>query len=341
MSWFNCEEKNSENILFSKYTYTRNISGMFPSEQTPDKIIDVILHAETLLKKNGFAVQRLTEKDNTQAKALFEQQYTDFDFCGIHSNRAVFFNEPCNLCISVGGTNLINISAVLPGASIKEAYNISLSAEKLLDGEFDFAYSEEFGYLSPIPASCGNGIKMSSALYLPLLSRYDKINSLFSSLSAHGIFLYPAFPSNCESDVYIITYSPPYGTDGEYSARVFEHVVSDIVSLEKSELENIDKPQLKNISEKASRSLGALLYSNRLSESDLIRSLSEIRLAVSVGENKNLPQTITPGKLCEVLYTSLSCCIVSNSKSPITNNEELDIARSINVKKLLNATKST
>ncbi len=337
MSWFDTDGKMSEYILFSKFTYTRNLSGMLFSGNQPKQIADVIVRAESILKKNGFHTCKIEKSARNLAMSYCEKQYAEQDFCSFPYDKAIFFNEPCSLSISVGGSNLINIYAILPGASVRDAYKISSSAEELLDSEFDFAYDESSGYLSPIPSACGNGIRISCAFYLPLLSHAGRIPSLCRSLSELGISLYPLFSQDTKSNIYVMTYSPPPSVGEEHSVNIFEKLMLDIVSLEKDELKALGTDRIFNIAERGSRALGELAYSNSLTEEELIFLTSEIRLCLSAGCGDKLIKSISPSVLNSIVFDSLSYSVMANSQKRITNKSELDSERAYQVRRLISS----
>ncbi len=337
MSWFNTDGKMSENVLFSKFTYTRNLSGLLFSGNQSKQISDVIARAESILKKNGFHTCKIEKSAKNTAMSYCEKQYVEQDFCSFSYDKAIFFNEPCSLSISVGGSNLINIYAILPGASVRDAYKISSSAEQLLDSEFDFAYDESFGYLSPIPSMCGSGIRISCALYLPFLSSAGRIPSICRSLSELGISLYPLFSQGTSSDIYIMTYSPSLSACEEESVDIFEKLMLDIITLEKEELKSYGADKIFNIAERGSRAMGALAYSNSLTEAELISLISEIRLCLSAGCDGKLIKSISPPSLNSIMFESFSFSILASSRERVTTRAELDCERAAQVRRLINS----
>ena len=337
MSWFNTDGKMSENILFSKFTYTRNLSGLLFSGNQPKQIADVIARVEAILKKNGFHACKIEKSAKSTAMSYCEKQYVEQDFCSFPYDKAIFFNEPCSLSVSVGGSNLINIYAILPGASVRDAYKISSSAEEMLDSELDFAYDEELGYLSPIPSMCGSGIRISCALYLPQLSRAGKIPSLCRSLSELGISLYPLFSQGASGDIYVMTYSPAQFSREEACVDIFEKLMLDVISLEKEELKALEAGKIFNIAESGSRALGILAYAHSLSEEELISLVSEIRLCLSAGCDEKLIKSISPSSLSSITFDCLSYSLLANSRNKITSKAQLDFERAAQVRRMINS----
>lgn len=335
MSWLDNDGKLSENVLFSKFTYVRNLADTPAQGMSAEQLSGFITATEELLKKNGFSMQSVENTTSPLSGSLCEHQYTEADTYSTQSVRAVFFNEPCNLCISIGGANLICISSILSGASIRDAYKISSSAEELMDSKFDFAFDHKSGYLSPVPTDCGSGIRMTCAVYLPCLTSSGKISSLTAVMCKHGISLYPLFSQKSTGDIYMMTCSPSRNISEDEAVSIFEQLISYATDLERAEYDNISPKMLFNVAEEASRASGILSYCLSLSENELIDLTSRIRLSLCLGCSDMLTRTVTPCILNQILFDNLSCSVMTHSASPVTDKSSLDRERAMSVRKAI------
>lgn len=333
MAWYDIDGKLSEHILFSKFTYTRNLSDtLFFQGLDKKKMTEIITRTDAILKKNGFHAK---DSGQRSVMAYYEKQFLDYDVCIADGERAIYFNEPCNLSLSVGGSNLFNIYSILPGAAVSEAHRIASSAESLLDSELDFAYNESIGYLSPTPHLCGSGARISSALYLPLLTKSCRIPSLMASLYSFGATMHPLFSHSSFGDIYILSYTIPKDMDEDSAISLFEGLVSNIIELETQQEGELSEDELESISDNSHRALGVLEYATRLSEEETISLLSSIRLSLCVGSE--LSRDVRPSSLCGIMCQSLSSVIVADSRKKITSDSELMTERAATVKRLLRA----
>lgn len=332
MSWFDTDGKMSENILFSKFTYARNLSDTYFASKNPTGWPDIISRAESLLKKNGFHSEDIAKKGRFYAMSYCAKQYVDADFPSFAHKKALFFNEPCSLCVSMGGANMFNISAILPGASVSEAYKISSSGEELLDSEFDFAYHKKHGYLSPMPYLCGSGISISCALYLPFLKQAHKTDGILRHISKLGMSMYPLFSPENICDIYILTYYPQSMCE-ERIVDVFDKTVLDIADLEQKERSLIGSEGLSNIAERGNIALGGLAYAVSLSEYELISKINDIRLCLCCGVESKLIKNVRPSVLNSLLFENLSYTLMSGCKNKISSEEALCAERGMSVRR--------
>lgn len=335
MSWYDTDGELSENILFSKFTYMRSIPTHAANNTGANSMQNVTERIEALLKKNGFHSQKLKKDDRIATAALCERLYINADLCTRYGDGEIFFNEPCNLCITVSSSGLINIYSMLSGDSIRDAHKISSSAESLLDSELDFEYDAGIGYLCPSPHLCGSGIRISCALYLPLLTRADKISSICHSLSEYGVSLYPLLPWRTSGDIYVMTLSPDNHVSEQISVDIFEWLMREIVRLERDEVGTLSDDQVLTIAERAARALGILTHAGSICEEEMISLLSEVRLCLSTGQGDRLFRVVSPSSLNVIMLENMSAGVMQSAGREIKSKQALNSQRAASVREAI------
>ncbi len=328
MSWYNTAGACPAFVLFSKVRYIRNIAKQnFHPLTDSKKNADSFSRAESVLKKNGFRQEKLLQGVNSAILSLAEKQFIERDIVYTDKQRALYLNEPCSLIVSLGGENLITISSIVSGLSVDEAKNIASGAEELLDREISLAYSDKIGYLSPICSQSGSGLCFSAALYLPSLRLCNNFGRMCSAAQKFGMTLSPMLSSDGNpGDIYIISHTPHYLACENSSAAYFSDTVSAFVEKEKNTLLSLFNDRLDTLLNNAYRALGAMLYSRSISECEMLKYLSTVRLYLSVAQSadKGLPD------LTALNYLSaegLNCSVISSSKSKCNTQSECDSAR--------------
>ena len=285
MSWFTTEGKHPHHVIFSKTTFVRNLSGMPFTKKMGDKSVDSFFKkADALLSKNGFRGEVLSESDTIYPLSLAEKGFIDKGLLTSSPRRAVYFNEPCSLSVSLGGRDLISISSLVSGLAMTETRNIATGAEELLDREFEFAYSEQAGYLSATPSLCGSGAIFSALLYLPALSEQGEISDLRRSCAEQGATLEPAFSKEV-GELYFISHSPSHFCDETQAAEGFSALIEAIIERENALEGIIAEGNGRIIVDRAWRAYGQLLYARRLDEADLLTLSSALRFALAANES--------------------------------------------------------
>lgn len=336
MSWYYSEGKSPHNAIFSRTRYLRNIAGIpFPIRAGEKVISPYFTKIDSLLSKNGFRKETLTVGDTIQLMSLAEKGFVDSAFLSGNTPRAIYFNEPCSLAIALGGRDLISICSILSGKALSDTRNIASGAEVLMDGAFEFAYTDQGGYISSTPACCGSGAEFSALLYLPALDESALIPKWHRLCRMSGSELSPAFtyPEDV-GHLYTLTHSPSHRCDETVAAEGFDALVDKIIDEERSLERIIFAQRSRIIIDRAWRAYGALLYSRRLDERDLLSLSSDIRFALSsADENAKLPP-VKISLLNTLLGEGLNASTVA-SRGSCPDEEDCMRVRAEHVSKLI------
>ena len=338
MSWFNTRGACAERILYSKAKYIRNVSKLpFGSSQDRSKLSPIYSKIEKILTSGGFRGDRLPTGNTVAVLSLAEKQFIDADIVYSESPRTVYFNEPCSLTITVGGRDLISIQSIMSGRSIVEAKNSAAVAEEMLDAEISFAYSESIGYLSERPELCGSGLELSAALYLPSLRLLGSFERLRKRLSLRSVTLSPMINlADNAGDLYTLRYLPPHLADEQSAALFFDSVLGELDTMEQSNLRMLFPDSASFPENAAYRALGALSYARKMSECEMLKLLSDIRLARCARHDApdGLP---TIEDINFMTIEGLNCSLSSSSDQKCTSEDELDTLRADFLRKYISA----
>ena len=303
MSWYNTDGLNSVNVLWSRVRIFRNVERQkFTVSDDKNNISGIIFDSKRLLDANGFHLSDTLNDENVLSYA--EQGYIDNGFMRSSTDKLLMFNEPCSLSISVGGFDTFCIQSLLCGDAMDEAYKISSEAEILLDNHFDFAYSPKRGYLSPFPLHCGHGVEFSTAVYLPGISGVGEIKKLKRRADSHGIKIYPMYTySKNVGNYFIVDYIPSPSISIRSAKEKIIHFIKYLISLEMEYESNIFGNNNAVIN-KAWRSIGIMEYCSTCGEEEMLSLISDLRLAISVGCDGELPFSFDV-KTVNTLYMEL------------------------------------
>jgi protein-arginine kinase len=83
----------------------------------------------------------------------------------------------------------IRIQCILPGLSLKDAYEGAGKVEALLDHALELAFDETKGYLTACPTNLGTAMRASVMLSLPLLTAAGRMEQLALRLGQTGLLL--------------------------------------------------------------------------------------------------------------------------------------------------------
>ena len=336
MSWYNSTGPQETHVLYTKVRYVRNPANtLFYHLADPKRSEELFAKLNSILEGNGFRQEKITECASPYLFSLAEKQLVERDIVYSEKPRSLYFNDPCNLTVALGGDNYISISSVVSGLSVNEAMNMASGVEELIDREISFAYSESIGYLSPNIRECGSGMTISVALYLPSLRLLGELSHKILSQSISSMSLAPMMSNESNSgDVYILNYSPHFLSDENSASAHFAQNVARLVKNEEVILSTLFKDKKQIMYDKARRALGILLYADTLSESEMLSLVSDIRLYHTLNKCAacDLPRISDLNYICA---EGLNCSILLSSKEKCASVEDCDRARAALLKKYL------
>lgn len=336
MSWFTSEGKSSHHVIRSQTRYVRNLADARFSRKAEQKLIDSFFDkAEALLVKNGFRKEILPEGALPEVIAFAEKGFIDRDFLRCEGRRSLFFNEPCNLAVSLGGSDLINIRSLLAGNAIAETRNIAAGAEELLDREFEFAYSDTLGYISHNPATCGSGVEFSSLLYLPSLKLNKNAETLRYQCAIIGARLFPLLTDG-DGDLYLLSHSPSPFSSEVHSAQAFSSLITRIVEDEAKAERIIFAEKDKIIIDRAWRAYGVLTNARMLSENEMLSLSSDVRFALAACEDATRLPPVSISALNLLLADGLNSSVIASCRE-CKSAADCDCARAEIVHKKLSS----
>lgn len=347
MPWFTTSGNAPEHVIRSETKYARNFKSL-PFNCRIDKAQreKLISKLEKVLDANGFkkaidskcgGIELLSyaEKGFCDAEASMLNFGDDKNEQSLNACTSLYFNEPCSLSVAIGGKDMLVIRSLLSGLAISETQSIALEAEELFDRDFEFAYSDNIGYLSPYIHNCGSGERFSVVLFLPALKESDEIEDIRALASHNNSCLTPFVNStdNC-GDMYILSHSPTAFCNHLRDAELFCALTNMIIEKEKLAESIILREKRKIISESARRSLGTMLYASKISERELLEHIGNMRFCLSTHTEIAGSPNVTILNLNRVLAECLSFSVLS-SHPDCSSLEELDEKRAYLTQRIL------
>lgn len=286
MSWYTVPGVDQDAVLHTQIQIFRNLCNTpFPSRMEADAAVELIDKVGGVLSGNGFHKVDFTDVSRVTAYAYAEQQYITPEFLRKSLVHALYLNEPCNLSVSLCDDDHIHIRSLMPGLSLKDAFNSAYKIEGLLDTHFDFAFDRDLGYLTQHPSCLGNAMTISVLLFLPALSLCDRIPALSRHVHDAGFCLSPL----CGEDehalgfLYRISTRSSFGLDEQTVCDHMEKAVRQIVDSERSRRKALPTELLDTLMDRALRAKGILRCAHLLSIGEYVELSSYLRLGISLG----------------------------------------------------------
>lgn len=297
--WYKENLNKVSSVISSRIRLARNVAGIpFPQKMNDAQKTELLQKFKEIF--DGARVERvgtlkyfdLESIPKEELFAMVERHTISPDFANANGKRGLVISEDESVSIMLLEEDHVRIQVLLGGENLESAYEIAKSTETLLAKEITLAFNKELGYLTGCPTNLGTGLRASVMLHLPLLEKAGALSELGSSVSKIGLTVRGMYgeKSKAEAALYQLSNQVTLGISEETAIENLIAITAQIAAKEQALLKEIKKIDLEDL---VFRALGTLSYARKISSSEMMKSISLIRLGQFAGivdfKEQNLP----------------------------------------------------
>ena len=335
MSWFDTSGKACDTVISSRVRLARNLNGYpFASRLDSAKAAEIIEKISAPLESSGFRKIDFSTLTPIEATAYVEKHYVSPEFAAKSTPHALMLQEASGIAVMICEEDHLRIQSILPGLSLEDAYQNALRAEKRLDEDFDFAYSDQLGYLTHCPTNLGTGMRASVMMFLPALTRGGYMDSLATQLAKIGLTMRGLFGegSGAAGYMYQISNQITLGITEEETLKKLSEAVRQINESEQKARKAITGDALDRLTDRIKRAEGTLKYAYLLSSAEFIKLFADVRFGISLG----IITDITYEQLGVLLVEAMPATLTMEAEAPPKTEAARDKLRAKKVQEILN-----
>ena len=335
MSWYNTVGKDADTVISSRVRLARNINGYpFASKLDAAGAGEIIEKVSVPLENAGFRKISFADISPIMATSYVERHYVSPEFATKETPHALLLQEQSGIAVMVCEEDHLRIQSILPGLALEEAYKNASRAEKRLDEDFDFSYSEQLGYLTHCPTNLGTGMRASVMMFLPALTRGGYMDSLASQLSKIGLTVRGLFGEGSGSAGYMyqISNQITLGITEEETLKKLNDAIGQITESERKARKAISGEALERLTDAVLRAEGILRYAYRMSSTEFIKLFAEVRFGISLGIVKD----VSYEQLGTLLVEAMPATLTLSSENTPKSESARDKLRAQKIRHLLN-----
>lgn len=330
--WYNEYGKDGDVVLSTRVRLARNIKDIpFPpyaKEKQQQEIIDKCKSA--LLDSNDKAADKFDLKfiDMADMKPYEKQAIAE---CHLISpqmikedrKRALILSGDSRVSIMINEEDHMRIQCMDAGFELDKCFETANELDDCIEENIDYAFDNDFGYLTCCPTNVGTGLRASVMIHLPGYVLTGKFNELANSLAQLGLTVRGIYGEGSEGlgNIFQISNQVTLGVLEEDIIERLKQIVCDVVSNERELRQLLHKNDKYRIEDKIMRSYGTLKSAVIMTSNEAMKRLSDVRLGVSLG----LIDGVKYETLNEITYLSLPANIVKNYNT--TNEFSRDLKR--------------
>ncbi|KPJ50525.1 hypothetical protein AMJ40_02665 [candidate division TA06 bacterium DG_26] len=302
--WLNGKGPHAEVVLSSRVRLARNLVE-YP-----------FVHRAKVeqLRKIGTAVKNSLQKVDYLKKAnilplhslhpldrhlLVERHLVSYDLIKHTKERVLVLSEDEKLTVIVNEEDHLRLQTFASGLDLSDAYRLIDRVDSDLESELDYAFSDQFGYLTACPTNVGTGMRASVLLHLPALVLTKEINKFLRAVSQLGISVRGLYGEGTEvkGNFFQVSNQVTLGKREEDILAELEKIVKDIIGYETGARETLLKDARAFVEDKIFRAYGIIKNARILTSDEVINLFSAVRLGIGLG----MIESVDVGTLNELL----------------------------------------
>jgi protein arginine kinase len=198
--------------------------------------------------------------------------------------RAVLVNEDGALSAMINEEDHLRIQCMLPGLNLSDSYTRVRDLDNELEKNLDYAFDENWGYLTSCPTNVGTGMRASVMMHLPAIQMTGQVNQILQNISQLGLAVRGLYGEGSEAvgNFFQISNQITLGQTEEDICNYLHTITEQIVEQERVLREKLQKDMKYQLEDKIGRAFGILSNARIISSDEALTLFSAVRLGIDL-----------------------------------------------------------
>ncbi|MCI8654846.1 MAG: protein arginine kinase [Clostridia bacterium] len=331
-NWYIQSGKDSDVVISTRIRLARNLADFkFNINKEEASMIEKIIEEKSNEIGYNLKFLKLKNMDEITKLSLVEKNIISPELAAKEDRGAILVNEEENISIMVNEEEHLRIQVFNSGLELENTLNLAIEVDEKIQELFNIAKSKEYGYLTTCPTNVGTGIRVSVMVHLPGLARTGNIRKILNTITSFGMEIRGTHGENTKSegDMYQISNKQTLGVTEEDIIKKLRVITEKIIEQERRARKYLSEDEIE-IEDKVYRSYGILKNCRRISQSEAIQLLTDVKLGTDMG----IITEMTDKKVLE-LYMYIKPANLQKYFGTKMDVKERDIKRAEMIKKVI------
>ncbi|MCI9407188.1 MAG: ATP--guanido phosphotransferase [Clostridia bacterium] len=276
-------------VVSTRVRLARNLEGYpFPSHLKSEKQAKEIIRlvSSGLSRLDEFKLCYMDAVSDEEAVCMMENHLISPKLIQNKRFSAALINGDGKISIMINEEDHLREQCIVKGLDLRGAYDTMSGIDSRISRSMQFAYDEQFGYLTACPTNLGTGLRASVMLFLPALTVNGVIPKMIRSISRLGLTVRGVYGEGSDADGYMyqISNEVTLGVTEEEILSEVEEVVLKVNELEEAERRNlINGDASLDIRDECMRSYGILTNCAKISTGEFVKLSASVKLGACLG----------------------------------------------------------
>ena len=289
-SWLDAAGAFSEIVLSTRIRLARNIKGLhFVHRMKVKELRELLTRVRSVCEESEALKESLyldlKELTPIELEFLVERHLIGIDMAHNGRSRGIVVGNAERASVMINEEDHLRLQAFSSGLQPKKAFEVANSLDDEMEGQLDYAVSEELGYLTACPTNTGTGIRGSILIHLPALVLTKEIDKVLRGVSQVGFAVRGLYGEGTEvqGNFFQISNQTTLGRSEEEIVESLEKIGKQVIQYEREAREVLMKSARNHIEDKIWRAYGILKNARILTSEEFINLSSAVRLGVGMG----------------------------------------------------------
>ena len=314
-AWYQDLRTDEGPIISARVRLARNVKKYpFRTKLPEDQARDMVAETTGALMNDRTAwAERIkvinpAEYSEIDQRMFIEKHIISREFVKNDLPRGLLLQDDFNVSIMINEEDHIRIQTLCPGDDINNCWESANRIDDLIEESVEFAFDNDYGYLTACPTNAGTGMRASFMIHLPMLEKTGQLKNLLPAIGKFGIAIRGIYGEGSESmgGIFQISNQVTLGKSESDIIQGLQSVTKNVIDKENWLREKMQDKHGLDIENNVFRAYGVLTYSRKATVKEAMDMLSEIRLGYAMGilnlpkPNKSIYQImmeIQPGHL--------------------------------------------
>ena len=293
MNWYLQNGKDSDVVISSRVRLARNLDKIhFKTRASKEDMQKVLNKIEEITPSLGYGLKflKLKDIDDITKLTLIEKHVISPDFAiDKEEIGAILINEEENICIMINEEDHLRLQVFSSGMDLENLKNLIVEIDEKIDGLLDYAFSEQYGYLTACPTNVGTGMRASVMVHLPALTLTGNITKVLNVVNGFGMNIRGIYGEGTQSqgDIYQISNNQSLGITENEIIKNLKTITEKVIEQERLARKYLAKNQIE-LEDRVYRAYGTLAFSKKLTSEECRNLMSIIKLGTDLGIIKEL-----------------------------------------------------
>src|SRR5574341_472374 len=248
--WLEGNAPHADIVISTRVRLARNLAEhSFPNaanreefEEVMQEVYRVIAPSQLLGQPMFLDMQKLSKLDR---KFLVERRLISPPYAESSKPAMLVIGQAEYLSVMVNEEDHLRIQSIQPGLNVEEAWRLIAQLDDELGEELDFAFTDQFGYLTACPTNTGTGMRVSLFVHLPGLVLLEEIEPVIKKLAPTEITVRGFYGEGTEivGNIFQISNQLTLGRTEDSIVKRLEEVAHKLLALEEGARERLLEEQ--------------------------------------------------------------------------------------------------